>query len=244
MRDRKVFLTGTLILATLLLGGCSNKFKERSYEKEALRLAESYVESKYNEKLNSTRVTVESYFPAGLTGQVYITDEKGYKIIANVQNGMVSDNRQSELIENDLINEYIWEEGLIEEFDIGCVRLGSNPTNYHEQYYEGDLIAFFKEQGLNLSFHLDLKASQVLNSEDEIDDYLKRVANKLKSLEDSFMITGLGLNVNLVKPDKYQKFIYMQEGNFPDLGPSEYVYGSIKVYLNDNGKLEVNRITF
>ena len=103
--------------------------------------------------------------------------------------------------------------------------------------------AFFKDQGLKLSFHLDLKASQVLNSEDEIDDYLKQVATKLKSLEDSFVINGLGLKVNLVKPDKYQEFIYMQEGNFPDFGPSEYVYGSIKVYLNDNDKLEISRVT-
>ena len=144
MRDRKVFLTGTLILATLLLGGCSNKFKERSYEKEALRLAESYVESKYNEKLKPTQVNVELFFPAGITGRVYITDEKGYKVFANVKTLELRDNRQNELIENDLINEYVREEGLIEEFVIRSFMLGPNPTNYHEQYYEGDLITFFK----------------------------------------------------------------------------------------------------
>ena len=151
-----------------------------------------------------------------ITNNVTVTARKGYSVFVNVESKKVSDNRQSKLIREDLINNYIVEEGLIEEITV------TGSGSYYEHYYDGDLIDFFeKEGGLTLeNSSIEIVASRTLNSKDETLDYLLQIISKFRSLEDSFNINRLDVYISLVKPGKHEK--------------EEHCYGSLRITKRGN----------
>ena len=240
----KNFLIGFFILATFLLEGCSSVIAEetkqwRPYGAEGehsdaywerydevntkgVKLAKQYVKDKYGDDLKVSYAEPETAlggFGEGegfILDRVTVSDRKGYSVFVNVTSKEIRDNRQSKLIREDLLNNYIVEEGLIEEIAV------TGSGSYYEQYYDGDLIDFFeKEGGLTLeNSSIDIVANRTLNSKDEILDYLLQIISKFRSLEDSFNINRLDVYISLVKPGKHEK--------------GEHCYGSLHITKRGN----------
>ena len=262
---RKRFLIEFFILATFLLEGCSgiitketdlsslNRVDDQRYDEfrkkydevaaKGVELAKQYVEDKYGDNLKVAKAEPRVAIgfnpgPESVMDEVTVVDNNGYKVVVDTEEETISDNRQSVLIRDDLINQYIVEEGLIEEVAVS----GKETTGCYTQYYDGDLIAFFEEEGgLYLNTSIDIVASRVLNSEDEILDYLQQVISKFKSLEDSFEIDRITVYVDLMKPDKYEEFIkrLKKEGALPYSTRSDYRYGSVKISKYGNNEFDV-----